>query len=58
MSQATAKAKVEAPATRGFTQKMLDGIEKAGNKVPHPAVIFLGLCLLVIVLSAIMSRST
>ncbi len=34
---------------------MLDGIEKIGNKVPHPAVIFLALCLLVIVLSAILS---
>jgi aminobenzoyl-glutamate transport protein len=43
------------PTKKGFTQKMLDGIEKAGNRVPHPAVIFLGLCLLVIVLSAIMS---
>lgn len=32
---------------------MLDGIERAGNKVPHPAVIFLALCALVIALSAI-----
>ena len=24
---------------RGFTAKMLDGIEKVGNKVPHPAII-------------------
>jgi aminobenzoyl-glutamate transport protein len=48
-------AAVEKPAKRGFTQKMLDGIEKAGNKVPHPAVIFLALCLLIIILSAILS---
>ena len=40
---------------RTFTQRMLDGIEKAGNKVPHPAVIFLLLIVLVIVLSAILS---
>jgi aminobenzoyl-glutamate transport protein len=43
------------PMKRGFAQKMLDGIEKAGNKVPHPAVIFLALCLLIIILSAILS---
>ncbi|HEY2795800.1 MAG TPA: AbgT family transporter [Micromonosporaceae bacterium] len=48
-------AAVEKPAKRGFSQKMLDGIEKAGNKVPHPAVIFLALCLLIIILSAILS---
>ena len=23
---------------RGFTAKMLDGIENVGNKVPHPAI--------------------
>ena len=34
---------------------MLDGIETVGNKVPHPAIIFLGLCGLVIVLSAVLS---
>ncbi|WP_329126261.1 AbgT family transporter [Streptomyces sp. NBC_01465] len=43
------------PAKRGFTQRLLDGIEKAGNKVPHPAVIFLLLIAVVIVLSAILS---
>ncbi len=39
---------------RGFVQRLLDGIEAAGNKVPHPAIIFLGLCVLVIVLSAVL----
>ena len=33
----------------------LDRIERLGNKVPHPAIIFLGLCLLVIVLSWVLS---
>ena len=42
-------------ADRGFIQKMLDGIERVGNKVPHPAIIFLGLCGLVIVLSAVLA---
>ncbi|HMJ77557.1 MAG TPA: AbgT family transporter [Iamia sp.] len=37
----------------GRLQKVLDGIERVGNKVPHPAIIFLGLVLLVIVLSAV-----
>ncbi len=39
----------------GFVQRMLGGIEKVGNKVPHPAIIFLGLVGLVIVLSAILA---
>lgn len=41
------------PAKRTFSQKMLDGIEKVGNKVPHPVMIFLILIGLIIVLSAI-----
>jgi aminobenzoyl-glutamate transport protein len=40
---------------RGGIQKLLDGIERVGNKVPHPAIIFLGLCVLVIVLSAVLA---
>jgi aminobenzoyl-glutamate transport protein len=40
---------------RGFTQKLLDGIERVGNKVPHPAIIFAGLCVFVILLSALLS---
>ena len=39
------------PARSGW----LDRIERLGNKVPHPAIIFLGLCLLVIVLSWVLS---
>ena len=48
-------AAAPAPAKRTFSQRMLDGIEKAGNKVPHPAVIFLLLIALVIVLIGILS---
>ncbi len=40
---------------RGMMQKVLDGIEKAGNKVPHPVMIFVYLIIGVIVLSAILS---
>jgi aminobenzoyl-glutamate transport protein len=42
----------DAPKT--FTEKMLDGVERVGNKVPHPAVIFVILIGIVIVLSHIM----
>src|SRR5262245_18852114 len=42
---------VEAPKTS--MQKLLDGVERAGNKVPHPAVIFVILIGVVIVLSPI-----
>jgi aminobenzoyl-glutamate transport protein len=34
---------------------MLDGIERVGNRVPHPVMIFLGLIGLIIVLSAILA---
>jgi aminobenzoyl-glutamate transport protein len=44
-------ATTAAPAKR----TMLDRIESLGNKVPHPAIIFLGLCVLVIVLSALLA---
>lgn len=40
---------------RTRSQRILDRIERIGNKVPHPAVIFLVLCALVIVLSAVLS---
>src|SRR6188472_2978420 len=42
-------------ASRGVVQRFLDGIERVGNKVPHPAIIFLGLCVLVIVVSAVLA---
>src|SRR5690606_4813410 len=38
-------------APRSATQRFLDTIEKVGNRVPHPAVIFLILIALVVVLS-------
>ena len=40
---------------RTFTDRMLDRIETVGNKVPHPALIFAGLCVFVIVLSWVLS---
>jgi aminobenzoyl-glutamate transport protein len=42
---------VDATAPKTFMQKLLDGVERVGNKVPDPAVIFFILAALVIVLS-------
>ena len=42
-------------AEKTFLQRLLDGIEVVGNKVPHPAVIFMIMSLLVWVLSLIFS---
>jgi aminobenzoyl-glutamate transport protein len=39
---------------KSFMQKVLDVVEKVGNKVPHPAVIFLILIAIVVVLSAVL----
>jgi aminobenzoyl-glutamate transport protein len=37
-----------------LTQRMLDGIERLGNKMPDPAILFLWLCLGVILLSQVL----
>ncbi|TCO50260.1 aminobenzoyl-glutamate transport protein [Kribbella antiqua] len=50
-----AKAVGDQPAKAGGMQRVLDGIERVGNKVPHPALIFLGLIVIVIVASQILS---
>lgn len=41
------------PRQQGFLQKALDGIEHAGNRLPHPALLFIYLCALVLLLSAL-----
>jgi aminobenzoyl-glutamate transport protein len=43
------------PADRPLSQRILDGVERVGNKVPHPALMFLYLIIGVIVLSAVLS---
>ena len=43
-------AKTAAPK-KTFMQRLLDAVEVAGNKVPHPAIIFLALIAIVVVLS-------
>jgi aminobenzoyl-glutamate transport protein len=37
-----------------FLQRALDGIERVGNKMPDPAIVFLALCGIVIVLSQLL----
>ncbi len=41
-------------ASKTTMQRFLDGVEKVGNMVPHPVVIFLILIGIVIVLSAVL----
>jgi aminobenzoyl-glutamate transport protein len=50
-----AKTVEEKPAKKGGMQRVLDGIERVGNKVPHPALIFLGLIAAVIIASQILA---
>jgi aminobenzoyl-glutamate transport protein len=53
---ATAPSTEDRDAARGgLLERMLAGIERVGNKVPHPALLFLGLCIGVILLSAVMA---
>ncbi len=43
-----------AAAKRSFSERMLDGVERVGNKVPHPVLMFLYLIIFIIVLSHIL----
>jgi hypothetical protein len=57
-TQSQKQAPQPAPATpenKGLLQKVLDGVEKVGNKVPHPVLMFFYLMIGVIVLSAVLS---
>jgi aminobenzoyl-glutamate transport protein len=49
-----AEIAVQSDAPKGIVQKILDGIERAGNKVPHPVMIFVYLIALVIALSVVL----
>src|SRR5262245_52829401 len=42
----------EAPKT--VLQRLLDFVERVGNKVPHPAVLFFGLIVVLVVLSHVL----
>ena len=45
---------VDVPSGKTRMQRMLDGIETVGNKMPDPAILFIWLCVGVIVLSQIL----
>lgn len=45
---------IENPQAAGMMKRILDVVERVGNKVPHPAMIFLFLMVAVIVLSQVM----
>lgn len=46
------------PGKKGFVSRFLDFIERAGNKLPDPAVLFFSLMMLIWVLSALFSTFT
>ena len=47
-------AKVEKKKTGGFT-KFINGVEKVGNKLPHPFFLFTYLCIIIAVLSILLA---
>ena len=51
----TAGAAAAGPGKPSFMDKLLDTVERVGNKVPHPVLMFFYLIIGVIVLSAILS---
>jgi len=50
----TAPSVAAATPEHTFLERILDGIERAGNKMPHPAILFLVLCGAVIVISQVL----
>lgn len=54
---ATTRAGKSSGQDRGRGSGILDTIERVGNRIPHPFWLFIGLALLVVVLSAVLSRT-
>jgi aminobenzoyl-glutamate transport protein len=55
MSEGTRTTAARDGRTETLLQRVLDGVERVGNKVPHPAVIFLILAGLIIILSLVLN---
>jgi aminobenzoyl-glutamate transport protein len=51
---ASGGAPFETGEAKGLTQRLLAGIERAGNRVPNPAILFLGLIIAVVLLSQVL----
>ena len=47
--------KSTAAEKRSFLDRMLDAVERAGNKLPNPITMFLGLAVIVVLVSALCS---
>ena len=45
----------EVKQRKNFFQRFLDFIEWSGNKLPHPFTLFIGLAVLTLILSAVLS---
>jgi aminobenzoyl-glutamate transport protein len=54
VTNATAPVPAGDATDHTFLERILDGVERAGNKMPHPAILFLTLCGAVIVLSQVL----
>lgn len=52
-----APAPETAPTRRGFIDKAMSGIERVGNKLPHPVLLFLGLFVLVGAVSTVLAAA-
>ncbi len=50
-----AEAATATAPKKGVADRMLDGIEKVGNKVPHPVLMFLYLIIFIALLSAVLA---
>ncbi|MGW7087095.1 AbgT family transporter [Streptomyces sp. NPDC054871] len=59
MSTSTTPAKTPAdgPPRRTVLDKVLNGIERAGNKLPHPVLLFLGLFLIIGTVSTVLAAT-
>jgi aminobenzoyl-glutamate transport protein len=55
MSEPGSTAAAPSEPARGLMVRVLDAIERGGNKMPHPAILFLWLCAGVIVLSMLLA---
>jgi aminobenzoyl-glutamate transport protein len=51
----TAETPAPAPSPPGLMERILGAIERGGNKMPHPAILFVWLCVGVVVLSMVLS---
>src|SRR5262245_51637291 len=52
--EVTTRMNQTAAASKGMTQRLLDLVERVGNRVPHPVLIFLALIVVVVVVSHVL----